>query len=223
MTEPSDKKTSAAAAVLASEEFSLNDAIGGWRGLIESVVPGIAFVTSFVIVGGFKVPTIAALSAVAILVVVRLVQGTPVTQALSGLFGVGLGAVWAWRAGEASAYFVPGLWLTGAFALGVLISMLVRWPAAGVVVALLKGWDSSWRSHPGIMRRMQWASGVYAVSQIIRLAVQVPLYLADATAVLGGVKLAMGAPLLALTLWVMWLMVRNAELPPAPQDQPQQR
>lgn len=216
------KQPKGAAAVLAAEEFSVADAIGGWRGLAESALPGVAFVTAFIVWGGFLVPTIAALTIVVAMVAIRLVQRAPITQAIGGVFGVLLGAIWAWRAGEASAYFVPGLWLTGALTFAVVVSMVVRWPAAGVVVALLKGWDSSWRKHQRIVRVMQFASGVYVASQVLRLAVQVPLYLAGSTATLGVTKLAMGAPLLVLTLWIMWLMVRRVELPQVPQAQPQQ-
>ncbi|MFO7244817.1 MAG: DUF3159 domain-containing protein [Actinomycetes bacterium] len=204
-------------------DFSLQEAIGGWRGLIESALPGVVFVTAFIVVGGFRVPVIAALATVAVLVVARLVQRTPVTQALSGVFGVVLGAIWAWRVGEARGYFVPGLWLTGALTAAVIVSMIVRWPAVGIVVGLVRGWGSRWRGNPAAMRRFHLATAIYAVSQVIRLGVQVPLYLANATAALGVAKLALGAPYFALTLWVMWLLVRRVELSPAPQRQPQQR
>jgi hypothetical protein len=42
------------------------------------------------------------------------------------------------------------------------------------------------------------------------LAVQVPLYLAQATAALAATKLLMGVPLYAALLWLTWLMMRSA-------------
>ncbi len=216
-----DKPKGAAKALANDGDFNFNEAIGGWRGLLESVLPGVAFVSAFLIWGGFKLPVIAAVSVVVILVALRLVQKTPITQALSGLLGVALGAFWAWRVGDANGYFVPGFWTTGAYALAMLVSILIRWPLVGVVVALVRGWSRRWRKDPAIVRRMQWATAVYVISQAIRLAIQLPLYFAGATAALGTARLALGAPYFALTLWVMWLMVRRVELAPTPQDQPQ--
>jgi hypothetical protein len=210
-----------AAAQLASDDFDWAEAIGGWRGLAESVAPGGVFVTAFLIWGGYRIPVIASVSVVLLMVAVRVLQRTPMTQALGGLFGVGLGAIWAWRAGDANEYFVPGFWYTGVYTLALIVSMLVRWPAAGIVVGLLKGWGSRWRTDPQAMRRFQFATGFYVSTQVMRLAIQLPLYFAGATAALGVAKLALGIPLLALSLFVMWQMVRNVELPEEPEDQPQ--
>lgn len=215
-----DHSATGASKALAGDDFSFTEAIGGWRGLVESVLPGLVFVVTYLGWGGFRVPVIAAVAVVVLLVAARLIQRTPITQALSGSVGVALGAVWAWRAGEASGYFVPGFWITGAYAAAVVVSMLVKWPAVGIVVGLVRGWGSQWRESPALMRRFQWATGLFAVSQLIKLLVQLPLYFAGAVAALGTARLAMGLPYFALTLWLLWLMVRNAALP---QEQPDQR
>lgn len=214
--------SSSAMAVVAGEDFDLAAAIGGWRGLIESALPGAVFVGAFIAWGGFKIPTLAAVATVTVMVAVRLVQRTPVTQALAGVVGVALGAVWAWRVGDARGYFVPGLWMTGALGAAILLSMAVRWPAVGIVVGALRGWGSAWRADPALMRRFQWASAVYVLSQAIRLAIQLPLYFAQATAALGTAKLALGLPYYVVTLWVIWWMVRRATLSSDPRPQPPQ-
>lgn len=226
MTEPSAKSgakpAAKPAAQLLGEDFNWADAVGGWRGLAESVAPGAIFVAAFLVWGGFRVPVIAAVATVVVLVVARLVQRTPVTQALSGLLGVGIGAVWAWRAGDANEYFVPGFWYTGVYAVALLVSMAVKWPAVGIAVGLLRGWGSRWREHPRAVARFQVATGFYFATQLVKLAVQVPLYLAGATAALGTAKLALGLPWFAIALFVMWRLVRNVALPEEPEDQPQQ-
>lgn len=219
--QPGEGTHRGAAAQLVSENFDLNAAIGGWRGVVESVLPGTVFVTAYAVAGGFRLPVIAAVSAVVVLVAARLIQRTPATQAFGGAVGVVLGAVWAWRAGDPNEYFLPGFWTSAAYAFAMLVTMLVRWPAAGVVVGFLKGWGSAWRSNRLAMTRFQWATGVFVVPFVLRLAVQVPLYLAGATGALGTVKLAMGLPLTALSLWLVWLLVRNVELPATPEDRPQ--
>lgn len=214
-----------AASALASEgAFDWREAFGGTRGLVESVLPGLVFVTAFLLWGGFRVPVIAAVATVVVLVAARLIQRTPVTQAVSGVFGVLLGAAWAWQAGDANDYYLPGLIITGAYAAGAVLTMLFRWPLAGIVMAFVKGWTSRWRGHRPAMRRFQAATAVFAASQGIKLAIQLPLYLAgDETAALGVARIVLGVPWFAGTLFVMWLMVRNVALPEEPQDPPQPR
>lgn len=218
MSEPQAR----AARLLGGEEFSFADAIGGWRGLVETALPGMVYVVVVLFTKAWQAPAIAALATVAILIAVRLVQKGPITQAFSGLFGVAIGAIWAWRTGNATAFYGPGLAFTAAFLIGVLISMAVRWPIAGVVMGLVHGTGSEWRGSQEHMRRAQYGTAVFAGMFALKLLVQVPLYLADKTAVLGTVKLVMGTPLYALTLWVTWLIVRNVGRKPEPQDPPQQ-
>ena len=203
-----------------SESFSFAEAVGGWRGLAESVAPGIVFVAAYLVWGGFRIPVIAAVGTVVVLVVARLVQRSTVQQAVAGVVGVGIGAVWAWRSGDAGDFYVPGMWLGAAYLLALLASMAVRWPLVGVVVGLLKGTGTAWRQDPRTLRTMQLGTALFAGMYVIRLAVQVPLYLAGAVAALGTAKLITGVPLFALTLWVVWLLVRNAAPDPAPQDPP---
>lgn len=217
-----ERSQSRVSRALAAEEFSFTDALGGWRGLVESALPGVVFVACYLVWGGFRIPVLAAVSVVVVMVAMRLAQRTPFTQALSGSFGVALGAAWAWWSGEAGEYFAPGLWLNAAYLAAVVLSMIVRWPLVGVVVGLIRGTGTQWRTEPLAMRRVQWATGAIAAMFLARLAVQVPLYLADQVAALGTAKLAMGVPLFALTLWVVWLLVRNVGLPQEPQDQRQQ-
>src|SRR5665647_443523 len=133
---------------LTGEDFSFADAIGGARGLVESTLPGLVFVVVYLLTRRLTVALVAA-SAVAVLaVVLRLVQRTPVTQAFSGLLGVGVGVLWAWWSGRAQDYFVGGLILNAAWFIGIVISLAVRWPAVGVLVSLVRGQDMVWRTDP---------------------------------------------------------------------------
>src|SRR5690606_15254623 len=166
---------------LAGEDFSVADAVGGVRGLVESVAPG-------------------------------LVCGTPVTQALGGVVGVLVGVLWAWRSGEAQDYFALGLWTNAIYGAGLLLSIVVRWPLVGVVVALLRQEGFAWRTDPEQrprLRRYTAATWLWIGLFGARLAVQLPLYLDASTAWLGTARLVMGVPLWALALWVTWLLVRE--------------
>jgi len=206
---------------LTAEEFSAADAVGGVRGVVESVAPGLLFVVVYLATGQSLTPALVAAAGAAVLaVVVRLVQRTPVTQAFSGLLGVGIGVVWAWRTGDASDYFAYGLWVNGLYLVGTLATILVGWPLVGLVMGLFtKGgplsggpWSAAvaWRSDRALRRTYALATWPWVAMFALRLAVQVPLYYSDDIGWLGTAKLAMGLPLTALALWISWLVVRSA-------------
>lgn len=220
-----------------SEEFSALDAVGGARGITESVAPGLLFVVVYLAAGQRLMPAlIAAAAASLVAVVVRLVQRTPVTQALSGVIGVVIGVVWAWRSGEAQDYFAYGLWINVAYLAAFLLSIAVRYPLVGLVVGLFSprgplgggSWAAvvAWRGDRspqgrrlrGMYTLLSWA---WAAMFAARLAVQLPLYLSAEVAWLGTTKLAMGVPLTALVLWLSWLGVRSAGGLGAPPRPPQ--
>ena len=124
---------------LAAEEFDFMAAVGGVRGLVESIAPGLVFVVVFLVTREL-LPALVASSALAVLAVVgRLVQRTPLTQAFSGLLGVAISVVWAWQTGEAANFFQWGLWVNAAYLVGTVLSILVRWPLVGAIVALIRG------------------------------------------------------------------------------------
>lgn len=202
---------------LTASDFSLEESIGGVRGLTEALAPGLVFVVVFVVTRELA-PTLIASTAVALVaVVIRLIQRTPLTQALSGIFGVAIGVVWAWRTGDANDYFAFGLWTNGAYLLGCLVSILVRWPVVGVVVELLTGRGTGWRSDKALVRRYAVATWLWVALFGVRLLVQLPLFL-DGGEVgwLGTARLVMGVPLWALTLWLTWVLVRRPGAVPDP-------
>jgi hypothetical protein len=205
------------------EDFSFTDAIGGWRGLVESTAPGLIFVVVYVASRALTPALVSSLAVAVLLVLVRLIQRTPLTQAMSGVLGVGIGVLWAWWTGRAEDYFAGGLLANVGYMVAVIASIAFRWPAVGVVVAVLRGQDMSWRTDPersSERRRYIWSSWVMAGVFALRLAVQVPLYLGGQVAALGTAKLAMGVPLFAIALWITWLLVGGPAARAESQDRP---
>ncbi|MCG2798663.1 MAG: DUF3159 domain-containing protein [Cellulomonas sp.] len=216
---------------LSGEQFSIVESIGGVRGLVESIAPGLLFVVVFLVTGQRVVPAVVAAGAAALAaVVIRLLQRTPLTQALSGVLGVGIGVVWALASGRAENYFAWGLWTNVFYLVGTAVSVLVGWPVVGVLVGLFEAdgplGGGSWaavgafRSDRVLRRRATWATWLWVAVFGARLAVQVPLYLASQVAWLGTAKLVMGVPLFALALWFSWVLVRPAPAREQPRPHP---
>ena len=188
---------------------SIADAVGGPLGVAESVVPAAAYVLTYTVSG--QDTTISLIVAVGLGVlfgVARLIRRQTVQFALAGIAGLALSAYVVSRTGRAADFFLPGLLANAGYALAYLISIIVRWPLLGVILATLRGGDMSWRKDPRQVRDFSRASWVWVVLFSLRLAVQLPLYLADAVTALGVARIAMGIPLFAVGIWLSWLILR---------------
>lgn len=200
----------------AGQRFSLQASIGGVRGVLESVLP----ITVFSVLYGLGVDLVpsvlASLVPAAVLAVWRLVAREPLTQAVSGLVGIAIGAVVAVRTGRAEGFFLPGIVKNAAYAAAYAVSALVRWPLVGLLLGVVLGEGLRWRAVPARLRVYTQATWVWFALFAVRLAVQVPLYLAAAATALGLVNVLLGIPLFGLAVWATWVLVRRvpAALPP---------
>ena len=190
--------------------LNLAEAMGGPLGVLETSVPGVAFVVAYTASGSdTNIAAGVAVGLALVLTVLRLAKRESPRHALSGLIGVGIAAFIATRSGKAENFFLPGLLANVAYASAFLISLAVRWPLVGVIVSKFDGEESGWRNDPARMRAFVRASWLWAGVFLLRLVVQLPLYLAGAVVALGVAKTAMGLPLFGLGLWLTWLLVRN--------------
>ena len=188
---------------------ALLSAIGGIRGLVESIVPGLGFLVTYTITKELLPSVLAPLALSVIFIIVRVLTRQSVTTALAGALGIGISAALALFTGNANDNFVPGFFINGAVLLVMLVSLALRRPFVGVLVGLLLN-DDDWRKDPAKLRVAAIATILWATLSALRLAVQVPLYFASTADVLAATKLIMGVPLYAGLLWVTWLLVRTA-------------
>jgi hypothetical protein len=194
----------------------MSEAVGGPLGMAETAIPAVAFVVTYTVTGSNTNASAAVAVGLALaLTIARLVRRESPRHALSGLFGVALAAFIATRSGKAENFFLPGLLLNAGMVSALVISILVRWPLIGVIVANLDGEGSSWRDEPLRAQAYRRATWLWAALFSARLVVQLPLYLAGAVVALGVARTAMGLPLFALGLWITWLLVRGVRAPQA--------
>ena len=188
---------------------ALLTAMGGVRGLVESILPGVAFLVLFTITNQVALSVLIPVGLSVVFVIVRAITRTPWTSALAGVLGVALSAGLALITGQAKDNFVLGFLINGAFLVAFVVSLLVRWPLIGVIVSLIRGEGSAWRSDAAKVRVAAIATALWAGLFALRLGVEVPLYFADNASALAALKLILGVPLYAGMLWVTWLLVRT--------------
>ncbi len=189
-------------------------AMGGWRGILESVLPSLAFVVLFTVTQHLVLSLGVSVGIAAIFTAVRLLQRQAVGAALGGLIAAAAAAALALWTGRAEDNFLWGFVTNGLYGSAFLISALVGWPLIGLAVGFLMGEGVAWRGDRRKRRVFFWLSIAWAALFAARLLVQLPLYFAGDVTALGTLKLVMGLPLFAPLVAVTWLAVR-ALYPPS--------
>lgn len=195
--------------VLQHEEFSVREAIGGPRGIAESVVPTLLFVVLYLATGSVAVSSIAAVAMVVAALLVRLVQRQSPATVLGGLLGVALGAVLAIRSGDGTDFYAPGLAINAVTLVVLVASLLARRPLVGLFIGVLDPRVQDWARDPDARRVYTRATWLFAGLYAAKLLVQVPLLLTGQVAALGVAKLAMGLPAFAVIAYLVWLLHRG--------------
>lgn len=175
-------------------------AMGGVRGIVEALLPGLAFLTLFTLTKDLWLSVTAPAVIAVLFILARLLVRQSPAPAIWGLIGAVISGLLALRTDDGADYYVPGFFTNGAYAAAFLLSAVVGWPLIGVASGLLTGSGTAWRTH----RRVRWwmtaATLVWAGFFLLRLAVQLPLYYAGNVEALGLTRLLMGTPLYALLL-----------------------
>lgn len=195
-------------------------AMGGWRGILESVLPSLAFLVVYTVWQDLLWALIISVGLAAVFTVVRLAMRQAATAAIGGLVAAAAAAALALFTGRAQDNFVWGFITNGAYGTAFLVSALVGWSLVGLAVGFLMNEGLAWRRSKRKRRVFFWLAIAWAVLFYARLAVQLPLYFAAGavavgspehvalTSALASTKLILGIPLFAPLVAVSWLAVR---------------
>lgn len=187
---------------------SLLAGIGGPLGIAEAVLPATVFSIVYAITSEaiYAVSGAAGLSILFILI--RLVRRQSLQQAVIGALAIALAAFLALRdGGQAADYFLPGFFTNAAYGAAFLVSLLIRRPLMGYVAQLLFGLQG-WRERAEY-KRLRLVTILWVGFFAARLAVQVPLYLANEVELLAASRVIMGAPAYAGLLALTWIMLKK--------------
>ena len=215
MTEP---KSAAAARLglhdqdgkISFSKTSLLASVGGPIGIAEAIIPSTVFVIMIALTRNTVASVLTAVSLSAIFLIRQIITKKPLTQAIAGAVGIAISAFLPLReGGQAADYFIQGFITNAVYFVVLSVSVLVRWPIIGLLAGLLLGEGTAWRKDKAQLRRFTVATMVWIGLFSSRLLVQVPLYFAQQTELLGIFRIAMGTPLYALCIWFTWLLIRG--------------
>lgn len=188
---------------------SLLRAIGGVRGLVESILPGLGFLVVYTVTRELVLSVLAPVAVALCFVAIRVAARSSASLAFAGLFGVGISALLALFTGRTEDNFLPGLIINVVSVLVLVTSIAARWPFIGVIVGFLANEGTAWRTQVQKRRVLTLATWLWVGLFAARLLVQAPLYFSGQTEWLAATKLVMGVPLYAGMVWVTWLLVRS--------------
>lgn len=185
-------------------------ALGGRRGVLDSGLPPVTFVSTYLITGHRLTPAlVAALGAGVVVTALRLARRDTLRHALAGFAGVAIAALVASRTGRPQDFFLPSLLSNIAAAAAWAVSILVRRPFLGMVMGAVTR-SRAWREDPILLAAYCRASWIWVASFLFRVLVMTPLWLAGQTVALGVAKVALGWPMVLVVIWLSWLVVEPA-------------
>lgn len=211
--EPRNAAESADAERAAAYQESILAAFGGKRGLAETGLPTVVFIIVYTATTSLNASLWSAVAVALVLTVVRIVQNDKLQHALGGLAGVAVSVAFAKYTGQAKNFYLPGVLLNIGEAVLFTASALVRWPIVGVVIGPITGEMTAWREQPERLKAFTVSTWLLAAMFAVRVAIEVPLYLANQLTALGAAKVVLGYPLYLSVAFVCWRIIRKAPLP----------
>ena len=197
--------------VAAVDRPTLSKLLDTWGGFLDAGLPSLVFVCVFTFAGRRLGPALAvAVGMAVVLAVVRLVRHDRLGSVVAGLLGLVLSAIIAYRSGQARNVYLLGLVTNAGFLLLYAISAMVRWPVLGLLIGLIRQDVRGWRRDADLLRGFTRATLLWASMFLLRLCVQVPLYLTDHVGALGTLRVVLGWPLTLLVLVGTFVILRQS-------------
>ena len=202
----------------------LSSALGGARGSFETALPTVAFVVAWTLRHDVTIAVSASAAIVLILLVVRLATRQTPRYVLSAVVATAIAAFFALRSGRAEDAFLPGILTSAAWGVASLVSVAVRWPLVGFIVAAgdpqMAQDPTAWRRDRGLVTVCQRLTMVLVGLYAVRVVVMFPLYLAGQVTLLGVAKIALGWPAYLFAVAIMGMMLVRGKTPLTAPDPP---
>jgi hypothetical protein len=191
----------------------LTKALGGKRGTVEAAVPTAAFAIAWMATHQLELALGVSIGAAVVLLAARLVQRQTLQFVLTSMIGIAVAAFFALRSGKAEDAFLPGIMYNAVVAAAVIFSIIVRWPFIGFLIGSVTGDPTGWRKDPAILQLCTKLTWLFVLPNVIRVAVQWPIYLTGNVGLLAAAKIALGWPLFVGALALMLAVLARGHTP----------
>ncbi|EIT88313.1 hypothetical protein A200_03734 [Parascardovia denticolens IPLA 20019] len=198
-----------------SQDFSPLDTIGGVRGLVESVLPALAFILLYLFTRSLPWTVGISLFIACAEFLLRLIQKQKLAGTFFGFVSVLVCLLTAWFSHDARNFYLPGFILNAVLLAFLLISMVAKTPGVGFLVEVWRDadisdystWSVRWKQDKALLSAYRLTTWIWVGVFAVRLLVEVPLYLTQSVAWLGTARVILGIPLFLLGLWVSWILL----------------
>jgi hypothetical protein len=156
-----------------------------------------------------RAAVIAAVTTGLALVGLRLRRKEPLQQAIRGLVGLAIAALFAARSGDARDFFLPGIYVDAAWAVIFAASAMVGRPVVGLIYGAVFGQGARWRQDARLRRTFAIASIGWSLVYAARATTQAAFYQADQPGLLAASKLVLGWPLTIVAVVLTLALIRR--------------
>ncbi len=188
--------------------YSARDLLTNRGVLLDTVAPPLVFVVANA-AGGLTIAAAVSLGLSVLLVAVRLARRQRLLYAASGLGGVVLAVAFAVWAGEAEAYFLPGIVSNAVLGVVSVVSVFARRPAIALTSAAIYRWPLGWYWHDQVRPAYSEITWVWAIVYLAKAGVQYLLVVRGEVGWLAVARIVSGWPVFAVLLVATYAYVNR--------------
>lgn len=146
-----------------------------------------------------------ALTVAGAFAIVRLIRKESILYALGGTVSVGFASALALLSNNAANYFLPKIFGSGLLFIALLVSLVIKKPAAAVLSHLTRGWSFAWFMRKDIKPAYREVTIAWTLLVFMRLVIQIVLYQRGSLSELGWASILLGFPA-TLTVLILTLV-----------------
>lgn len=160
---------------------------------VDAILPPIIYV----IANNFttlKIAIVIAVAVAGIFTMIRLYRKESILYAIGGLISVVFASSFALLSDNATNYFLPRILGSALLFILLVISLLLRKPAAAILSHLSRGWSFDWFMRKDVKPAYREVTIVWAILAFARMGIQIILYQRGNVSELGWASILLGFP-----------------------------
>lgn len=171
---------------------------------VDVIIPPIIYV----LMNNFftlKIAVFFAILTASIFTIKRLIRKESILYAIGGVASVAFASGFALLSDNATNYFLPKIIGSGFLFILLLISLLLKRPAAGIMSHLSRGWSFEWFMREDVNPAYREVTIVWTLLAFLRMIIQINLYRRGNVIEIGWASILLGFPA-TLTVLILTLI-----------------